>query len=346
MYHLVTILLSQNHRFKISPHFPCGVASSSRSYWWSSKTSTPVSTTTPVTEVDKESLQKVQAEASQPIQNNNEATSEDSTSAFSANESPFVNNTDVSTGLDIAAIPGPPTPLQLGDLKELGFCNWTPVGAVQAALEFIQVTTGLPWWGTIIVITGLTRLALVPFAVKQVRTTAAMAPVRPQMDALMAEVKEAKVQGDNARMQVAILKVRKLQRETGTGLGSVMTGPLLQASTSIVMFLAIKRLCDLPVPQIQYESVAWLPSLAAGDPYYLLPALSVALMNLQIYVNVSLFCVLNRATTNSRYSSEEWIWLLLELHPCTLQTYSLSYLSQLSGSSPIYLEYAAFSSYI
>lgn len=241
-------------------------------------------TAPPVSEAGKESLPKNQEELSQPIQNSSEALSEDATVTFGANESPFINNTEVSTGIDVTSISGPPLPLQLGDMKELGFCNWTPVGAVQAALEFIQVTTGLPWWGTIVLMTALTRLALLHFAIKQVRTTAAMAPVRPQMDALMADVKEAKVQGDNARMQLAILKVRKLQRETGTGVGSVMVGPLVQASTSIVMFLAIKRLCDLPLEHLKYEGFAWLPSLAASDPYYILPALSVALMNLQIYV--------------------------------------------------------------
>lgn len=198
---------------------------------------------------------------------------------------------------------------------------------MQGALEFVQVTTGVPWWGTILLVTALTRLALLPFAIKQVRTTAAMAPVRPQMDALMAEVKEAKLQGDNARMQVSILKVRKLQRETGTGIGSVMTGPLLQASTSIVMFLAIKRLCDLPVPQLQYEGIAWLPSLAAADPYYILPTLSVALMNLQIYVIPFFFVIFT--VTDGPNSWVGWIWRRLELLHCILQTYSLLYLSQL-----------------
>ncbi|KAF8511857.1 60Kd inner membrane protein-domain-containing protein [Gautieria morchelliformis] len=185
---------------------------------------------------------------------------------------------------DVTLISLPPPPLQLGDLRELGFSNMTPVGAVQAALEFVQVTTGLPWWGTIVLTTTLVRLALVHFAIKQVRTTAAMAPVRPQMDALMAEVKEAKLKGDNTRAQVAVLKVRKLQRETGTGLGAVMGGPLLQGASSIVMFLAIKKLCDFPLAQLKYEGVAWLPSLAAADPYYILPALSVGIMNLQIYL--------------------------------------------------------------
>ena len=196
----------------------------------------------------------------------------------------MVNN-EVSMVPDVTSISVPPPPLQLGDLRELGFSNMTPVGAVQAALEFVQVTIGLPWWGTIVLTTALVRLALLHFAIKQVRTTAAMAPVRPQIDALMAELKEAKSRGDNARAQVAVLKVRKLQRETGTGLGAVMGGPLIQASASIIMFLAIKKLCDFPLAQLKYEGIAWLPSLSAVDPYYILPALSVAFMNLQIYVS-------------------------------------------------------------
>ncbi|KAF8509447.1 hypothetical protein JB92DRAFT_515822 [Gautieria morchelliformis] len=79
--------------------------------------------------------------------------------------------------MDVTSISLPPPPLQLGDLRELVFSNMTPVGAVQAALEFVQVTTGLPWWGTIVLTTMLVRLALVHFAIEKVRTTAAMAPV-------------------------------------------------------------------------------------------------------------------------------------------------------------------------
>ena len=259
-----------------------GVAFSSRSYWWSSKSS--ASTTTLVAEVNNDSPH-ISQEHTSPKQHS-ETLSEESTSAFGADETPFIDNSHVSVMPDINSISVPPPPLQLGDLRELGFSNMTPVGAVQAALEFVQVTTGLPWWGTIVLTTALVRLALLHFAIKQVRTTAAMAPVRPQMDALMAELKEAKLRGDNTRTQVAVLKVKKLQRETGTGLGAVMGGPLIQASTSIVMFLAIKKLCDFPLAQLKYEGIAWLPSLAAADPYYILPALSVAFMNLQIYVSL------------------------------------------------------------
>ncbi|KAF8487953.1 hypothetical protein JB92DRAFT_1460468 [Gautieria morchelliformis] len=172
--------------------------------------------------------------------------------------------------MDVTSISLPAPPLQLGDLGELGFSNMTPVGAVQAALKFIQVTTGLPWWGTIVSTTTLIRLALVHFAIKQVRTTAAMAPVRPQMNALIAEVKEARLEGDNTRAQVAVLKVRKLQRETGAGLGAVADRPLLQVASSIVMFLAIKKLCNFPLAQLNSEGVGWFPSLASGNKHLLL----------------------------------------------------------------------------
>ncbi|KAF8532243.1 hypothetical protein JB92DRAFT_3104005 [Gautieria morchelliformis] len=50
--------------------------------------------------------------------------------------------------MDVTSISLPPPPLQLGDLRELGFSNITPVGAVQAALEFIQECGVKRWPGS------------------------------------------------------------------------------------------------------------------------------------------------------------------------------------------------------
>ena len=34
---------------------------------------------------------------------------------------------------------------------ELGLGGYTPIGLLQSAMEFLHMSVGLPWWGTIIV---------------------------------------------------------------------------------------------------------------------------------------------------------------------------------------------------
>ncbi|KAF8574532.1 hypothetical protein K439DRAFT_1420512 [Ramaria rubella] len=263
---------------------PCNTAFPHRNYWWSSKPTTPELTAAPLPETTSPSSPNVQPEVSLSPQSLSENFSDDSVSTLSPGGESSLTDPEISVVPDLSSINIPPPPLQLGDLKALGFSNLTPVGAIQAALEFVQVTTGLPWWGTIVTITVLIRLIVLPFTIKQTRAASAMAPVRPKMDALMNEVKEARIAGDSVRAQLAALKVRQLQKDTGTGMGALLSGPVIQAGTSIAAFFAIKKLCDFPLAQLKYESLAWIPSLANADPYYLLPAMSVAIMNLQIYL--------------------------------------------------------------
>lgn len=134
-----------------------------------------------------------------------------------------------------------------------------------------------------------------------------MAPVRPQMDVLMKEVSEAKGSGDQIRLQMAVLKLKKLRDDNGLGIGASMAGPLAQGVTSVSMFIAIKRLCDYPVEQLKHEGFGWLTSLTTADPYYILPALSVAIMNLQFYV-CWFFFLFVLATADHRRSSAGQRW--------------------------------------
>jgi membrane protein insertase Oxa1/YidC/SpoIIIJ len=67
-------------------------------------------------------------------------------------------------------------PLQYGDLAALGLAGWSPAGLSSWMLEIINVLTGLPWFHTVIAGTLFSRLLLLPFSIKQLRNSSALAP--------------------------------------------------------------------------------------------------------------------------------------------------------------------------
>ena len=49
-------------------------------------------------------------------------------------------------------------------------------------LDFTHAATGLPWYGTVALVTVLTRLALLPLVVKTMRNSVLMHNLRPEME--------------------------------------------------------------------------------------------------------------------------------------------------------------------
>ncbi|GJJ13974.1 hypothetical protein Clacol_008231 [Clathrus columnatus] len=181
--------------------------------------------------------------------------------------------------LDITTAPH----LELGSLKSLGLASsFTPVGWIQSLMEAINVSTGFPWYFTIISTTTLIRLVGLRFTLRSTRASANMIPIRAEYEGLMNDLKVAAQSGDSMKRNVIATQIRKMQKEHGISPWNIMQGPLIQVVSSIAGFIAIKRLCDLPLEQMKTESFAWIPSLTAADPTYLLPVLSVVAMNVQM----------------------------------------------------------------
>lgn len=102
----------------------------------------------------------------------------------------------------------------------------------------------------------------------------------------MNDLKVAAQSGDSMKRNLTAIQIRSMQKEHGISPWNMMQGPVVQVVSSIAGFIAIKRLCDLPLEQLQAEGMAWIPSLAAADPTYLLPVLSVVAMNIQMRVRL------------------------------------------------------------
>ena len=176
------------------------------------------------------------------------------------------------------------TPLQYGDLAALGLASWYPSGLTSWMLELINVSTGLPWFHTIIAGTLLSRLLLLPFSIKQLRNSAALAPYQPRLVELKDELDRAYKSGDKLMVQRIALQQRKVYEESGVSMLPMLMMPFLQLPVTLGMFFGIKRLCALPLEQLHWSGVSFLPDLTVPDPYYVLPIASAVLMNLQLHV--------------------------------------------------------------
>jgi len=178
-------------------------------------------------------------------------------------------------------------PLQYGDLAALGLAGWSPSGLATWMLELVNVSSGLPWFHTIIAGTLLSRLLLLPFSIKQLRNSAALAPHQSRLVELKEELNRAYQTGDKLAVQRVALKQRRVYEESGVSMLPMLLMPFVQLPVTLGMFFGVKHLCALPLEQLRWSGVSFLPDLTVADPYYVLPIVSAVLMNVQLSVGAS-----------------------------------------------------------
>ncbi|KAF8064291.1 60Kd inner membrane protein-domain-containing protein [Lyophyllum atratum] len=194
---------------------------------------------------------------------------------------------DVLSGLSDAVTTHLPAALQYGDLAALGLVSWTPAGLIRWSLELINVTTSLPWFWTIVAGSLLWKVLLFPITVKGLRNSARLLPLQPHILKMQKEMEVARKSGDKLAMQRAALKMRKLYTDAGVSMGATALVPFVQIPVTLGLFFGIKKMCDLPLPQLKDSGVSFLPDMTAPDPYMALPILLCAAVNTQISVGAA-----------------------------------------------------------
>lgn len=165
---------------------------------------------------------------------------------------------------------------QIGDFKAMGLCNYTPVGALEAVLEAIHVTTGLPWWAAIAATTVAIRTLMLPLMVKVQRNNARVANINPDLQRIMNNVNEAKKSGDQMAIAKYSQQAQQLFKDNGCHPAKSLLLPVFQAPVMISFFMALRGMAELPVPGFLDGGLAWFTDLTVKDPYYVLPILSSA----------------------------------------------------------------------
>ncbi|KAJ3538841.1 hypothetical protein NMY22_g5000 [Coprinellus aureogranulatus] len=179
-------------------------------------------------------------------------------------------------------------PMAYGDLAALGLTSWSPIGIIAWSYELIHVSTGMPWFWTIIAGSAFWRFVCMPFALNAVRTSARLRPIQGKIVKIQERITEARSKQDIVAMQRAGLEMKNLYAEVGVNpITGLMLPNVAQLPITIGLFFALKRICTHPVEQLKDGGVGswfWANDLTAMDPYYILPAIFTAMINLQITV--------------------------------------------------------------
>ncbi|CAG8538835.1 7551_t:CDS:2 [Ambispora leptoticha] len=164
--------------------------------------------------------------------------------------------------------------MKIGDLKALGLVHYTPVGAVEALLEVIHVLAHLPWWGSIVATTLLFRLLLFPIAVKSAQRNARLANLSPIIQKTMEQIKSAHRAKDQQTVAEKTSELQRIYRANDVHPLKMLGSGLIQAPIFISFFMALRDMCNLPVPGFRDGGIAWFTDLTMKDPYFVLPLLS------------------------------------------------------------------------
>jgi len=179
-------------------------------------------------------------------------------------------------------------PLQYGNLAELGLAGWTPAGLIRWSFELIQVSTGMPWFWTIVVGTAFWRIVVLPLTLKGTQNTARVIRHGPALEAAKTRLNAAIKEGNVAYKTAAVQGLSDTYAKARITPSSMVLVPLAQLPIAFGLFLGIKKMCEFPVEQLKYSGIDLLPDLTAitsvADPYYIMPILATVALNIQIMV--------------------------------------------------------------
>lgn len=179
-----------------------------------------------------------------------------------------------------------PAALQYGDMAALGLAGWSPAGLVRWSMELLNVSTGMPWFWTIIIGSALWRLACVPWAIRGFQVSARLLPHQPQLLVLQKSVAKAREAQNPLELQKAAQAMSRFYKSHNI---SPLAGlvSLVQLPITFGLFFGVQKMCNLPVEQLRDSGVGFLPDLTASDPTMILPLAMFVLVNTQIKVSSS-----------------------------------------------------------
>lgn len=170
---------------------------------------------------------------------------------------------------------------QLGYLDSIGMAQgWGPTSLVERFLELTHVYTGLPWWGTIIAATVAVRAVMFPLYVKSSINAAKMTKVKPELDQIMKDLREA----ENPQEQVQAAHKRKaLMKQHDIHMSHQMF-PLLQLPLAYGFFQALRKMANFPVEGFSSQGYAWFEDLTQVDPYCGLQVIAAGIVVLMVRI--------------------------------------------------------------
>ncbi len=136
------------------------------------------------------------------------------------------------------------------------------------ALQFIHAHLAPNWGWSIIILTVIINLVILPLRIKTMQSGLKMQRIQPQMDAIKAKYKGLKATDPKRNEMNA--EIMQLQKDNGVNMFGGCIPTLIQLPLLFAFFGMLPKVVEL-----RQAHWAWLPDLTAADPYHILPIIMV-----------------------------------------------------------------------
>jgi YidC/Oxa1 family membrane protein insertase len=169
--------------------------------------------------------------------------------------------------------------LTLEPLLEFGF--WGFIGKyLFVVLQYIHLHVVSNWGWSIIILTVLLNLLMLPFRIKTMQSALQMQRVQPQTDAIKEKYKKFK--GDMAKSQEMNAEIMQLHKDNGVNMFGGCIPNLITLPLLMSFFYMLPHVVEL-----RQARWFWLPDLQQPDPLHILPIFMVLSMFLVQYYTPS-----------------------------------------------------------
>jgi len=157
--------------------------------------------------------------------------------------------------------------ISLEPLLDFGFFG--PIGKyLFLSLQFIHAHITSNWGWSIVLLTVLINVLILPLRVKTMQSGLKMQRIQPQMDAIKERYKKYKAT-DPKRNEMNV-EIMKLQKDNGVNMFGGCIPTLIQMPLLFAFFSMLPKVVEL-----RQAHWFWLPDLSSADPYHILPIVMV-----------------------------------------------------------------------
>lgn len=149
--------------------------------------------------------------------------------------------------------------------------GWLTVPYMQQLLEYVTLSTGLPWWQVIVGTVVVAKVLLLPVTIRGMRSAARLASIQPHMQRIMNNLTVARQTNNQTQITKASDDVKFLMIRNGVNPLAPMVPVLFNTPIFVTLFFAIDYMAHAGLATMTTGGGLWFTNLNVPDPYMILP---------------------------------------------------------------------------
>lgn len=156
----------------------------------------------------------------------------------------------------------------------IGTVGYYPADLVMRFVEYVHLSTGMPYWESIVAITVGVRCIMFPIYIKVQQTTARMAAMKPEMDLLQKSFTgDPRFTTDPSLQSRYQQEMKALWTKHDVNPLRALSLPIIQLPVFISFFQALRTMGDI-YPGFTTGGTSFFTDLTAADATMILPVLN------------------------------------------------------------------------